>query len=104
MKKNKIVFDIDGTICEESYSQERVFAVPKLKMINFINDLYSKGHFIILYTARGWDQFKLTEYWLQKNQVKYNVLMCGKPIYDYWIDDRSIHPDHITEIIHKLIN
>lgn len=99
MKTKKIVFDIDGTICTESFAQERIFAHPKQNIIDAINKLYSEGCVIILYTARGWDQFKLTEYWLKQNGVKYNLLMCGKPIYDYWVDDRSLHPDDIKKII-----
>jgi len=88
----KIVFDIDGTICDERPAQERMFAIPKNEAIKILNQLYDSGNFIILYTARGWDQYKITEHWLKENEVKYNVLMCGKPIYDFWIDDRSINP------------
>lgn len=98
MKTKKYVFDIDGTICTESFAQERMFAQAKTEIISVINELYSKGCMITLYTARGWDQYKMTEHWLKENNVKYNLLLCGKPIYDYWIDDRCLHPDNI----HKL--
>lgn len=99
MKIKKYVFDIDGTLCEEGYSQERMFAKPNNKIIKIINKLFAEGNFIMLYTARGWDQYKLTENWLLENKVNFNTLICGKPIYDYWIDDRSLHPNEIDKII-----
>jgi hydroxymethylpyrimidine pyrophosphatase-like HAD family hydrolase len=94
----KFVFDIDGTICEEGPSQERMFSLPKIDTINFINYLYEKGHFIILYTARSWDQFKLTEHWLKTYKVNYHSLLFGKPIYDYWIDDRCLNINDLEKI------
>ncbi|MBL6649927.1 MAG: hypothetical protein ISP56_06650 [Flavobacteriaceae bacterium] len=102
MKLKKFVFDIDGTICEEGFSQERVFAKPNVKIINLINLLHDQGNFIMLYTARGWDQYKITEHWLVENKVKYNILICGKPIYDYWIDDRALSPNNIESLYSEL--
>ena len=90
MCMKKIVFDIDGTICEERRTQEKCIANPNSKIISLINKLYKKN-FIILYTARGWDQYTMTEWWCKKHNVKYHLLLCGKPIYDYWIDDRAFN-------------
>ena len=87
----KFVFDIDGTICDEGPAQERMFSKPKNETIKLINKLYHEGHTIIIYTARGWDQYKLTTHWLNENKVNYHTIMCGKPIYDYWIDDRCVN-------------
>ena len=95
----KFVFDIDGTICSEEKSQERVFAKPNQKTINLINYLYDQKHLIILYSARGWDQYRITENWLEVNKVNYSSLILGKPVYDYWIDDRCINIKDIDKLI-----
>jgi len=93
----KYVFDIDGTICSEGPAQERIFASPEGKIIKLVNNLYKQGHFIILYTARSWDQYKITEHWLKTHKVNYHTLICGKPIYDHWIDDRCINVNDVKK-------
>jgi uncharacterized HAD superfamily protein len=86
----KIVIDIDGTICEEMPTFEKCLAKPIKGAVEKINLLHDEGNFIYLYTARGWGEFKMTEAWLKTNNIKYDVLLCGKPVYDIWIDDRAI--------------
>lgn len=97
----RFVFDIDGTVCSEEKAQERMFAKPKQDVIDFINKLYNEGHTIILYTARGWDQQKVTENWLKTNNVNYHTLILGKPIYDYWIDDRSVNVNDLGRLMNE---
>jgi hydroxymethylpyrimidine pyrophosphatase-like HAD family hydrolase len=97
------VFDIDNTICDERKTFERCLASPKDNIINLINKLYEKNDTIILYTARSWAEFKMTEHWLHNHNVKYNLLLCGKPIYDYWIDDRAINVKDINKLFNDTI-
>jgi hypothetical protein len=85
------VFDLDGTICEEKRTFERCLAKPNTNVIKIINELFLNNNAIIIYTARGWSEFEMTKRWLEDNNVKYNLLMCGKIIYDHWIDDRAIN-------------
>ena len=33
----------------------------------------------------------MTKSWLAKNKIKYDQLVLGKPVGDYWIDDRAIN-------------
>jgi capsule biosynthesis phosphatase len=98
----KYVFDIDGTICSETkgdYSS----ATPITERIDKINELYSQGHKIIFYTARGMGTFennsekakqqwyKFTHNQLKEWGVKFNFLFLGKPSGDFYIDDKSIN-------------
>lgn len=92
------VFDLDGTLCEERKTFEKCLALPKQNIINYVNELHEQGHTIIIYTARSWPEFKMTEHWLTANNVKYNILMCGKPVYDHWIDDRAINVNDIEKL------
>lgn len=93
LKSKKYIFDIDGTICCESPTFEKCLASPIPKMINIINTLYDQGNQITLYTARGWAEYKMTEKWLKDNNVKYHMLMCGKVLYDVWVDDRAANAE-----------
>jgi hydroxymethylpyrimidine pyrophosphatase-like HAD family hydrolase len=89
--KKRYVFDLDGTLCEERPTFERSLSQPITTMIEFVNCLYDHGHRITIYTARSWAEYEMTEHWLKANSVRYHTLLCGKPIYDTWIDDRAIN-------------
>tara|TARA_R100000388_G_C7235840_1_gene157760 strand:+ start:315 stop:635 length:321 start_codon:yes stop_codon:yes gene_type:complete len=105
MKVKKIVFDIDGTICDEAPTFEKCLSKPINEMIEVVNDCYNKGCFVILYTARSWSEFRMTEDWLKKNNVLYNLLLCGKPTYDLWVDDRAISAcENIKHIKERIYN
>lgn len=90
-KNLRYVFDLDGTICEERPVFEKSMAKPSYDVIKSINALHDNGRFIIIYTARGWPEYAMTERWLKDQNIKYDLLMCGKPVYDVWVDDRAIN-------------
>ena len=75
----RIVFDLDGVICElkkpsESYSD----VIPKKKIIQKMRNLKEEGHYLIIHTARHMRTCegdvtkviakigKITEDWLQQ--------------------------------------
>jgi hypothetical protein len=94
------VFDIDGTLCTLSDGKYED-TLPIVPRINLVNELYNKGHTIILNTARGMGRTnndsqaaeimfrKLTEEQLKKWGVKYHSLFMGKPSGDIYIDDKG---------------
>jgi hypothetical protein len=86
----RLVIDLDGVICEEQPTFERAMAKPKPGAVEAINRLYDKGHNITVYTARGWREYPMTKWWLETWGIKHHLLLCGKPVYDYWIDDRAM--------------
>jgi uncharacterized HAD superfamily protein len=101
----QIIIDIDGTICSEERQFSRPLAKPLEGAIDSINRLYEHGHTIILYTARTWAEWEVTNHWLQTNGVKFHQLFMGKPVGDVWIDDRAIaHEDwqSTMEILDKI--
>ena len=86
----RLVIDIDGTICTEERQFSRPLAKPIFKAAETINRLKDDGHTIILYSARTWAEYEMTVEWLSKYEIKYDQLILGKPIGDFWIDDRAI--------------
>lgn len=90
MKSKVIAIDLDGTICTEERTFEKSLAVPLPGAVSKIQDLHDQGHTIIIWTARGWEQFRMTENWLRQHQIQFDALLMGKPIVDIWIDDRAI--------------
>lgn len=106
---NTFVIDIDDTI---SITKNRDFdnSEPIQEVIDKINELYDKGVYIILFTARGMksqnnDGIKaelkyreITERWLNTHGVKYHELLFGKRNADYYVDDKAMKPDEFVKI------
>ena len=99
----QLIIDLDGTICTEEKTYSRSLAIPQKGAIDSINQLYEQGHTIIIYSARTWMEYEMTVAWLKNNEVKYHQLIMGKPIGDYWIDDRAIRFESWDEVMVQLM-
>ena len=98
------VFDIDGTICNNTYGKYET-AEPIKERIAYINKLYDDGHRIVFFTARGMRTFNgdigevykkyhdFTELQLKAWKVKYHQLRLGKPEGDLYIDDKGVRDE-----------
>lgn len=106
-KKKKYNFDIDGTICTNTYGEYEK-AIPDLKRIEFINSLYEEGNVIQLFTARGsttginWRDLTIKQ--LLNWGVRYHTLTLGKPEADYYIDDKGINASDFFEHSNNLVD
>lgn len=91
-----VYVDVDGTLCETVKDADYSKAQPIGSMVDHVNDLYDKGHEIVIYTARGsttgidWRQ--VTEDQLRTWGVKYHRLRLDKPYYDLMICDKTVNP------------
>lgn len=84
--------DIDGVLTIETEGHNFLNRTPNKENIEFINNLYQRGHRINLYTSRFGidDDVETTEEWLANNEVSYNTITYGKPYYDFFIDDKNL--------------
>ena len=98
MVGKNICFDLDNTLCSIEKTFEKSLATPKQNVIDVCNKLYDDGNNITIFTARSWAEYKMTEHWLKTNGVKYHLLLCGKPLYDIFVDDKTMHPDDIEKL------
>ena len=93
---NTYCFDIDGTLCEQT-SGNYSLAKPWLERIDHVNRLFSQGHIIKIFTARGsksgLDWRAETENQLREWGLNYHELVIGKPHADFYIDDKAVHPN-----------
>ena len=94
-------FDIDGVIAKIVSELQYDKAEPVTENISLINNLYDRGHTIILYTARGSktgiDWKEVTKNQMKKWGVHYHELHFGKPAADYYIDDKFVGIDQLKE-------
>jgi sialic acid synthase len=86
---------MDNTVCHFSRFKNYALTEPNLKNIQKVNELYDKGHTIIIWTARGnmtgknW--FEITYDQLNKWNVKFHELRMNKPNFDILIDDKVLN-------------
>jgi len=97
----KYVFDIDGTVCTNTFGDYES-AQPFENRIKKVNELYDSGHQIIFLTARGMGRsnnsvefaysnfYELTKAQLDSWGVKYHKLFLGKPSGDLYVDDKGV--------------
>ena len=102
--KMKYVFDIDGTICNNTYGKYEE-AKPYADRITRINSLFDRGNKIVFFTARGMGStgddrtlaiekyYEFTFNQLVSWGVNFHELILGKPSADMYIDDKGIHDE-----------
>jgi len=100
----KYVFDIDGTICTNT-NGKYCDAKPYIERIDKINKLFDQGNVVVFHTARGMGSsnnnifeaynkwYTLTESQLKSWNVKYHMLVMGKPSGDFYVDDKGINDE-----------
>ena len=96
-----ICFDIDNTICKTKKNYYKS-SKPDFKSIDKVNDLYSRGYYIKLFTSRFMGRnyenivkakkqaAGFTKKQLKKWNVKYHKLIFGKPSFDLIVDDKTL--------------
>lgn len=111
MKKNKgtIVVDLDGTLCDQRSTGTYHLAEPRLNIIQIVNRLWTDGHKIVIWTARGMDTHDgyvelieenyrdMTEKWLKDHHICYDELKFGKPSALVYVDDKALLPEDLFD-------
>lgn len=97
-----IMVDLDGVLASEEKTFERALASPLPGAREAVARLRAAGHTVIIYTARGWAEFRMTRRWLDEHGFEYDGLHMGKPIADVWIDDRAVAHRDWDETLREL--
>jgi capsule biosynthesis phosphatase len=112
-----IIFDIDNTITKTKGTKYEN-STPIKSKIKIINQLFDKGHIVKIFTSRYMGKHKgnisiiKKKYYKKTNQqlrswgLKYHDLIFGKPIFDFFIDDKAfnIRDKKLNKIFYNLIN
>lgn len=101
--KLKICCDIDGIIATKTLENNYELSKPLQNNIKIINKLYEKGHYIVLFTARGYktgiDWSNTTKQQIEKWNVWYHELHFGKPDADVYIDDKFQDLEELMKLL-----
>tara|TARA_S200000501_G_scaffold369066_1_gene407889 strand:+ start:878 stop:1180 length:303 start_codon:yes stop_codon:yes gene_type:complete len=98
----QLIIDLDGTLCTEEKTFSRSMAKPIKGAKRVIDNLKENGHTVIIYSARTWNEYEMTVDWLNKHGIQYDQLILGKPVGDYWIDDRALNFSNWDDIEDKI--
>lgn len=84
-----VCVDLDFTLCAcetGSYAD----AVPVPGAADALAEIRRAGWFVVIYTARHFNHWRITTEWLVANGFEYDQLVFGKPPARFYIDDRAI--------------
>lgn len=96
-------FDLDGTICYTKLPDEEYINVKPIPgAVEYLQKLKADGNYIIIHTARNMktynnnigqiiaNQSSVVIEWLKKHEIPFDELHFGKPLADFYIDDKAI--------------
>lgn len=83
--------DFDGTISTK-HPDHRI-GEPIPENIEKLREIDRAGGKIIIHTARHWEDYIKIEEWLEKYDVPYKFIQCGKILAHRYIDDRAINAE-----------
>lgn len=76
--------DFDGTIS--------INGKPNNDLINWLRSMQLQGHEVILFTSRTGQRVSEAVSFCAKHGLRFNGVIGGKPLCDYYIDDKAINP------------
>jgi len=89
----RIAVDVDRTLTTgdgEPWFEDGLGPEPNERAIEVVNELYVRGHTILIWTARPWSVAAETAGWLTAHGVRYHGLRMEKGSGDVYLDDKAI--------------
>lgn len=97
-----IAIDLDGCLLQMAYPE---FGAVNDGAIDVINEFRRNGCKIAIYTSRPYMDYEDIKKHLDINNVLYDLIICGKPIAKFYIDDRAIkYEGNWQEVRDKVLN
>jgi hydroxymethylpyrimidine pyrophosphatase-like HAD family hydrolase len=100
------VFDIDKTLFDSVYCREEDTYTDiqyNFEVIKRVNELYRRGHLIILQTGRHWDKCELTIQQLKEGGILYTTLVMGNIPADFYINDKNLSPNGFIKYFETIL-
>lgn len=110
---NRIIVDLDGTLCHEDSSLDYADRVPRLDVIERLRHYRSLGFVICVQTARNMRTYSgnigmiavhtlpVIQEWLTRHKIPHDEILIGKPWCGpegFYVDDRALRPDEFARL------
>ena len=89
----RIAVDVDRTLTTGDgtpWWEDALGAEPNERAVALVGELYSRGHTIIVWTARPWWVAGETAGWLTAHGIRYHGLRMSKGSSDVYLDDKAV--------------
>ncbi|MFB6194056.1 MAG: hypothetical protein ABEI75_03230 [Halobaculum sp.] len=89
----RIAVDVDRTLTTGEgtpWWEDALGADPNERAVELVDELYSRGHTIIVWTARPWWVAGETAGWLTAHGIRYHGLRMSKGSSDVYLDDKAL--------------
>lgn len=83
--------DFDNTLAMNTGEPDFAIGKPIHQNLNKLKEVHEAGYKIIIHTARHWEDYRAIEEWLDKHQVPYKAIVCGKILAHRYVDDKNIN-------------
>jgi hypothetical protein len=96
----RVFVDFDKTITTGEgppFWSEDSYEEPDEEMVEWVNEQYNKGNFIVVWTARPWSQAQNVAGYLTTWGVKYYGIRCNKGGADIYVDDKCINVKEVDK-------
>ncbi len=89
----RVAVDVDRTLTTgegDPWYVDGLGPEPSERAVAVVNELYRRGHTILIWTARPWSVAGDTAAWLTAHGVRYHGLRMAKGSGDVYLDDKAI--------------
>lgn len=89
----RIAVDVDRTLTTGEgipWYEDGLGPEPNDRAVELVDELYTRGHTIIVWTARPWRVADETAAWLTANGIRYHGLRMSKGSSDVYLDDKAL--------------
>lgn len=97
---DRIFVDFDKTLTTgkgPEYWEEGSYEEPNEEMIEWVNNKYHQGNFVVVWTARPWSEAGRIASYLTRWGVKYAGIRCNKGGAEIYVDDKAYRPGEVIE-------
>jgi hypothetical protein len=94
----RIAVDVDSTLTTgegEPWWEDGLGSDLDERTAEVVDELYSRGHTIIVWTARPWSVADETVGWLTANGIRYHGIRMEKGSSDVYLDDKAINANEV---------
>jgi hypothetical protein len=95
-----IAIDFDKTLTTgagDPWWEDPLDEEPDERMVELVNGLYERGHYIHVWTARREEVREETTYFLDEWDVKYHALVMEKHSPALFIDDKALNAERALD-------
>lgn len=81
--------DFDKTIAHNTGHPNFTPTTPIDDVKEVLDELTRRGWKITVETARSWADYKIVEDFMEKHDLPFRRIICGKPLFHFRFDDRA---------------